>query len=308
MAQPAAKSGAAKTARTASTFEQAMKRVTALQALDGPEVREGSQTRLWSHGKQTDRALAFFHGYTNSPEQFAILGQQFFDLGYNVLVPRLPYHGLEDRMNKEQEKLTAQDLLNATQETVDIMQGLGKAVIITGLSAGGVMAAWAGQFRSDVAIAVPMGPAFGLPFVPAWLSSLVRNLAPHLPNFYIWWDPKAKDKIEGPVHGYPRFSTHGLAEIFRFGKTVTDAAKTTKPAAKRIYMITSGFDAAIHLPTARKVAKEWQATGGDVIAYEFPKELKIWHDMIDPAQKGERTDIVYPALINLIDKGVVPTL
>jgi esterase/lipase len=292
--------------RMAATYDEAIARVTALQALDGPEVRAGSQTRLWTHGHQAERALVYYHGYTNAPQQFDLLGEQLFQLGYNVLVPRLPYHGLEDRMNTDQGKLTADDLLKMTRETVDLMHGLGQKVTVAGLSGGGVMAAWAAQFRSDVDLAVVIGPAFGLPFAPAWVSTWMRNLAPHLPNLYIWWDPRKKDKIEGPVHGYPRFSTQGLAQIFRFGKLVMDAAKTTRPAASHIQMITSAFDAAIHLPTAHKVTEEWKEHGADVLAYEFPKDMKIWHDMIDPAQATQRIDVVYPVLIKMITEGIAP--
>ena len=75
------------------------------------------------------------------------------------------------RSRQEQSKLTAEDMAALTQETVDIAQGLGKKVTVAGLSAGGVMAAWAAQFRADVDLAVVMGPAFGLPFVPSWVSS-----------------------------------------------------------------------------------------------------------------------------------------
>ena len=171
-----------------------------------------------------------------------------------MLVPRLPYHGLKDPLTTEQSKMTAEEMAALTQETVDIAQGLGEKVTIAGLSAGGVMAAWAAQFRADVDLAVVIGPAFGLPFVPSWVSSVFRFAVRHLPNFYIWWDPRVKEKIVGPAHAYPRFSTKGLEETFRLGKEVRQAAKSTKPAARKIQVILSDFDTAIHLPTAKKVA------------------------------------------------------
>lgn len=81
-------------------------------------------------------------------------------------------------------------------------------------------------------------------------------------------------RFVGPPHAYPRFCTHGLADIFRFGKSVQDAAKTTAPAAKLLQMITSAFDTAIHLPTAHKVAAAWKAHGANLTTYEFPKDMK----------------------------------
>ena len=82
--------------KPAATFEEATARVKALQAKDGADVREDSRTRLWSQGKQAEHVLVYYHGYTNAPPQFNILGEDLCKQGFNVLVPRLPYHGLKD--------------------------------------------------------------------------------------------------------------------------------------------------------------------------------------------------------------------
>ncbi len=288
--------------KPAKTFDEAMKRIAALQAQDGPDVREDSHTHFWSQGKQAEHALVYYHGYTNAPPQFKILGEDLYKQGFNVLAVRLPFHGLQDPLTTEQSKLTAEAMAALTQETVDIARGLGKKVTIAGLSGGGVMAAWAAQFRPDIDRAVVIGPAFGLPFVPSWVSATFRASVRHLPNFFIWWDPRVKEKIVGPPHAYPRFSTKGLAETFRLGNVVRAAAKTTKPGAKHIQMVLSDFDTAIHLPTARKVAAEWQQHGADVNVYAFAKDLKIWHDMIDPQQSTQQIDVVYPVVLPMLLK------
>jgi carboxylesterase len=286
--------------KPAASFEEAVARVGALQAKDGPEVRDDSRTRFWSQGKKAEHVLVYYHGYTNAPPQFKLLGEELCQKGYNVLVPRLPHHGRKDPLCEDQAQLTAEEMAAMTQETVDIAQGLGEKVTIAGLSAGGVMAAWAAQFRADVDLAVVIGPAFGLPFIPAWGCSLARGAIKVLPNMFIWWDPRVKEKIVGPAHAYPRFSTKGLAQTFRLGDQVRDAAKTTKPLARKIQVILSDFDTAIHLPTAKKVAEEWKAHGADLSEYIFAKDLKIWHDLIDPEQSTQRIDVVYPVLMPLL--------
>lgn len=290
----------AQASRPAAGFEEAVARIEALQAKDGPEVRPDSHTRFWSQGSQAEHALVYYHGYTNAPPQFDVLGQKLCEQGYNVLAPRLPHHGLQDRLTKDQSLLKAEEMAQLTQDTVDIARGLGKKVTIAGLSAGGVMAAWAAQFRPDVDLAVVISPSFGLPFVPSWVSSSFRAVIPHIPNMFIWWDPRVKEKIVGPPHAYPRFSTKSLAETFRLGMAVREAAKQTRPAAKHIQVVTSAFDTAIHLPTVYKVTEQWKERGGNVSTYEFPKEEKIWHDMIDPAQSTQRIDVVYPVLLPLL--------
>jgi len=286
--------------RPAADYAAAMTRVAALQAKDGPDVREDSRTRLWTRGEKTDRVIVYYHGYTNAPPQFNQMGEDFFQRGYTVLVPRLPYHGLRDPLTKEQEKLTAAELAQLTQETVDIAQGLGAKVTIAGLSAGGVMAAWAAQNRADIDLAVGMAPAAGLPFVPQWVSTLFRKASPHLPSMYIWWDPRVKAKINRPAHAYPRFSTRGLAEVFRLGREVLDAAGMTAPAARRILSVTSAFDTAVHLPTVHRLETRWKEHGANIRTYEFARDLKIWHDMIDPTSPTQQIAITYPVLIDLI--------
>ncbi len=32
----------------------------------------------------------------------------------------------------------------------------------------------------------------------------------------------------------------------------------------------------------------------------FAKDLKIWHDMIDPAQSTQQIDVVYPVVLPLL--------
>ena len=54
-------------------------------------------SQLIDHGARAEHAIAFYHGFTNCPQQFIALGQRFFDAGYNVYVPRLPGHGMRIR-------------------------------------------------------------------------------------------------------------------------------------------------------------------------------------------------------------------
>ena len=82
------------------------------------------------------------------PPQFKILGEELCKQGYNVLVARLPYHGLKDPLTTEQSKMTAEDDGGAHAGDGRYCPGAwASKVTIAGLSAGGVMAAWAAQFR-----------------------------------------------------------------------------------------------------------------------------------------------------------------
>ena len=287
-------------ARPAQNYAEAVTRIEALQALDGPEVRSDSGTRLWTHGAQTERAIVFYHGYTNAPPQYKLLGEQFYQAGYNVLAPRLPHHGLQDPLTTDQMNLTAEELITMAQETTDIAFGLGRRVTIAGLSCGGVMAGWAAAFRPDVFLAMGMAPAANFPFVPMWVSTSFRKMAPHLRNFFIWWDPRVKEKIQGPPHAYPRFSTRGLAEIFRMARVLYDYADRQAPLAQHISLTTSAFDTAVSNKTIYKLVERWRKHGATVETYEFPKEQKVWHDVIDPQNPTGQIDITYPVVTRML--------
>ena len=284
----------------ARTFEEAEARIGALQAKDDATVRHGSGTRVRSHGRKTERSIVFYHGYTNAPPQFDRLGEEFFNRGYNVLVPRLPHHGLNDPMTAEQEKLTAEELVQSCQESVDIATGLGEHVSVCGISCGGVMASWVAQYRSDVDLVVGIAPSAGLPFAPMWVSSIFRNVAPRLKNMYIWWDPRVKEQIVGPPYAYPRFSTHSLAQIFRLGHHIYDISANMPARAKRLKSITSEFDTAVKNSITYDILDHWESHGIEIERYIFPASQKVWHDMIDPNQTFQQVDLTYPVIIQLL--------
>ena len=64
--------------------------------------------------------------------------------------------------------------------------------------------------------------------------------------------------------------------------------------------VTSAFDTAVHLPTVHRLERYWQEHGASIRTYEFPKDLKVWHDMIDPASPTEQIAVTYPKVIEMI--------
>ena len=286
----------------ASDFGEAMTLLAALQAQEGSDVNPVCTTYALTHGHKTRRVLVYFHGFTNCPEQFRQLGQIFFERGYNVLVPRLPYHGLADRLTEDLAKLTVDDLIAGTEDVVNLACGLGEEVIVAGLSGGGIMAAWAAQTRRDVALALIAAPAFGLPFVPPLISEAARGAIRALPNRFIWWDPRVKEKLPDCPHAYPRWSTKALGEIMRLGARIRSEAKLTAPAAQRVIVVINDNDLAVNNRMARRLLADWRKLAGARIEdYVFAKDQGVFHDMIDPTQSRQRIDIVYPVWLELID-------
>jgi carboxylesterase len=278
-----------------ASYEEACERIAYLRATDTDMVDVVCRTRFMHHRARTEQAIVLLHGYTNCPQQFALLGRRFYDLGYNVLIPRLPHNGLANKLTREHAHLNARTLCRFADEMIDIAQGLADDVTVVGLSASGVMAAWLAQHRSDIGLAVVMAPSFGLPQIPADLSNSAVNLSLKLPNRFIWWDPP------GPDHMYPRFSTRALAEVLRLGVATRLEAEARPPAAREILVITTTPDAAVdNRITARLVARWRSYDACPVRTYEFERRWHIKHDFVDPGQTTQQIDLVYPILIDQI--------
>jgi esterase/lipase len=258
-------------------------------------------TQFMTHGSKTRRAIVFAHGYTTCPIQFVELGKRFYDLGYNVLIPLVPHHGLADRMTDEQSQLTAEELATYASQVVDIAQGLGDHVVMAGISQGGVVTGWVAQNRKDVDLAVLIAPAFGFKQIPTLLTVPIGNFFQLAPVSYEWWDPKLMES-NGPSYAYPRFTRRVLGQFIRLGAAIRAGAQQSAPAARAILVVSNANDVSVNNELTAQIVQEWRAHGANLTTDEFPVELGLPHDLIDPNASGGNIELVYQRLIELIDK------
>ncbi len=285
--------------RPAATYDEALQRVRAMQALDDGSILPEAGTKLYDHGRRTPLVAVLLHGLTNHAGQYRDFAPQVHAQGVNVFVPRLPEQGDRNRMTTRLATLTAEDLLRSATEAVDIAQGLGERVALLGISTSGLLCAYFAQCRNDIARSIPVNPVFAMLHFPYLLSRLIAAIALKLPNVYMWWDPRYKMK-ELPQTGYPRFPTHALAQCLRIGDDVYAVAKRQPMRAQSVVMVTNKRDPAVNNSATRQVVRAWRKrTPERVQSYEFTN-LPVNHDIIDPQNSQPRTDIVYPVLLSLI--------
>jgi carboxylesterase len=87
------------------------------------------------------------------------------------------------------------------------------------------------------------------------------------------------------------------------GAVVFKAAQTTPPAARRVLMVMNDADPAVNNAMIRDLTTRWKKTVPDrVDFYSFPASMGLIHDIIDPQQKQQKTDLVYPILLDLFTK------
>ncbi|HSS94927.1 MAG TPA: alpha/beta fold hydrolase [Candidatus Dormibacteraeota bacterium] len=285
--------------RVDDEYSAGMRLATSIASLDGPNVNPKCHTRLYTHGHRTERALVLLHGFTNCPQQFDALGEHFFELGWNVFIPRYPRHGYSDRLTESLAELRAEHLAALANRAAAAGAGLGERLTVAGLSLGGALTGLLAQEHEGIERAVLIAPMFGLQRVPGLAHPTLTWLAASLPNFYIWWDQGLKEKIE-PDYGYPRFSTHAYAALLQTATRVLKAATTAAPKTRSIAVITNASEPGLDNRFTKQLADRWRQRGATVSAYEFPASDRLPHDMIDPANAAENTELVYPVVIKSI--------
>lgn len=280
-------------------YDEGVRIAQTLKDLDGPNVNPLCHTRLYTHGRRVERSLVLLHGFTNCPQQFDALGRQFFEVGWNVLIPRYPRHGYTDRLNTSIAELRADDLAALASRAALAGAGLGESLTVAGLSLGALLTGWVAQTLDGIDRAVLIAPMLGLKTIPGPVMNTVSRLASRLPNFYLWWDSDQKERL-GPQHGYPRFPTHGYAALFEVGRRLVAAARRSAPKARSIAVVTNDAEPRLDNRFTYALIRSWQRHGAAVETYEFPATDRLPHDLIDPANAQQRIDHVYPTVTRLI--------
>lgn len=101
-------------------------------------VRNGCHPRIMEHEETTEKAIVLVHGLTDSPHFMSAIGDYFFrDLGHNVYLPLLHYHGLKEP--KGMEGVALDEWKANVNFAVDIAASKANQVAIGGMSTGGTL-------------------------------------------------------------------------------------------------------------------------------------------------------------------------
>jgi carboxylesterase len=256
------------------------------------------------HGEKTRQAVVLVHGLTNCPQQWAPFADLLHARGVNVLLPRMPHHGLADRLTTDLGNLRAEELRDFSDQVVDIAAGLGDEVVMVGISAGGIVAAWAGQYRSELAKSVLIAPSLGLGGFGGKVQLLFMNIGLLLPDIAT---QRFSQVDRAMPYAYIGWSSRALGEVLRFGLATFLAAMKQRPAVQNLLIVTNANDPAVNNSLTRQLVSLWQARGLQQVAfYDFDRGEALEHDLIDPNNPKQRVDMVYPILLDLLTHDHVP--
>ncbi len=276
-------------------YDEAVARFeTAVSAEEGILMSPKAGSVLMTHGEKTDKAYVLVHGWTNSPYQWLDFAQLLYDRGHNVLIMRMPYHGLTSHDVGELKHAEPEMVRDYADDTIDIAAGLGDEVHVVGLSVGAEVASWIAQDRADVERVMVISPMYGIGKIPAFLSAFLANTTYRLPNINI-----TAPGEEERDHVYQGESTKGVSNAILFGRPIFEQAEERETAVSDIIVVTNANDTTVNNALTDELVKLWQANGTSPETYVFPEELGYPHNSIDPSSNPD-ADAVYATLLELL--------
>jgi len=298
---PASTKGLTPEPNPAASYEDAIARFEEVVAGEKEDVKASGKSILMTHGGPTEDVYVLIHGVTNAPREFEEFGKTLYDDGANVLLMRMPHHGMESGDIHELSALTPQELREYADTATDIAAGLGENITVIGLSGGGTVAAWMAQNREEVDRAILLSPFIGILQVPSFLDPFVTNLLAHLPEIVIPDQGEAEREWV-----YMGFDSHGTDAFLRLGQFVIKQAEKEPPQADQILVLTTASDDVADNHWAKKLADLWTAHGAEVSVHEFPKSDKVPHASIDPSAGEHARNLVYGAMMTWLEQNPVP--
>lgn len=284
----------------AGSYAEAVKRISKVQAAENKLdlIPEGKSSALLTGSRETT-AVVVFHGYTSVPRQFRLIAEAYRAQGYNVWVPRLPYHGESDKMTRDFSKITESVARDFADRNVDIAQGLGDNVVVIGLSGGGSLGVWSAIERTDVDQAVLISPVLHPLGLPEWADRPVARALRVSPiDIYRWWDPQKKaDNTEG--YNYPRLSLGGLAALLSLTHFAENEVATNgRRAATETLLIRNDGDQRLDSAYNERFVRKVVAPESLHI-YRIPASAGLLHNFISPepfSENHKRIGLAYDYL------------
>ncbi len=279
-------------------YAQARERLDRFIERDRDYIGEAGRTLVFDHGRRTERAVLLFHGLSASPRQFIGVARALHERGHNVLIPRLPRHGYGDRLSEALATMNARQLTDCAADCTDIAHGLGEVVSVAGFSLGGLLAAHVGQMRR-VHRVVAVSPFLGVSLVPNRFRALLARWLLARPNRFYWWDPFARER-QLPEHGYPRYSTHAVAQGLTLAHELLETALLCEPQADELVLVINAREPAVNNSAIEMLAQRWRARKPGSVQVVRLTGLPYAHDIIEPKRYPGIAERVAPAIVELI--------
>ncbi len=244
------------------------------------EIREGNEPWLWAQQNRRGHCIVLVHGLTDSPHFVRSIGTRFYEMGFSVLAPLLPAHGLKKpRLMKE---ASLEEWREEIRIAVSMAENLGKNVSIGGLSLGGALAL-------ERALKKPEDISGGLFLFSAAMDlvGVKGDLAEKALRQDAILDPLAKRQdrkgksLIGPNpyrYGRMDFDAAGqLAELIRDIDKRYDNKARYSDIFQPVFIAHSEADPTADIRDLEKLKSNHPGDSDSVEFFRIPKHLKVRH-------------------------------
>jgi pimeloyl-ACP methyl ester carboxylesterase len=251
-------------------------------------INDVFRTKLLLHDQPTEQVCIFFHGFTAGPYQFLPMAEMFYNRGYNVLVPRLPNHGLAGDWSQTNPPPLTDDpnvYLKFALQWLNLAQTLGHQINVSGLSGGATLAAWLALEKADmVHRAILFAPYFSA-------SNKVIDLFVKHIDTYVQWE-----KLSGPA--YPGFEIAALRAVLRIANY--NMKRVQQGPAAPMFMISSESDRAVDNRDHQRFFEYGLKLQPKCWYHRFDRVLDIPHTMMTVEEGNQYTN-----LLNVMTKAFI---
>lgn len=261
-----------------------------IQAKESSEflLGEAFRTQLLLHDHPSEQVCIFFHGFTAGSYQFMPMAESLHRRGYNVLIPRLPNHGLAGDWEPNNPPPLTDDpnvYLKFAIQWLNLAQTLGNQVNVGGLSGGGTLAAWLALEKADlVHRAILFAPYFSAS------NKVIDLFVKHIDTYIQWED------LSGPA--YPGFEIAALRAVLRIA--AHNMRRVKKAPIAPIFTISSESDRAVDNHDHFHFFEQGLKQQPQCWYHRFDRVLDIPHTMMTEGEGNQYTN-----LLNVMTKAFI---
>jgi esterase/lipase len=246
-------------------------------------LNDGCRSQFFLQSEPSQKVFLFFHGFTATPAQFVPIGKTFYKMGYNVIIPLLPGHGLAGDWNGKTPPPLPEDqkvYQEFGQYWLQQIQDLGEEIIVGGLSGGANLAAW-------LAIESPQLIDRALLFAPYFSSgNVIVDCIVQTLDIYFKWRTKP-----GQTHyGYKGFFMPSLRVFVDMGQEILKRIEIG-PAVPML-IISSGSDRAASKTDHQRLFRAVLQHQSRSWYHCFHQKLDMPHTMMTRAEGNDCLDLL----------------
>lgn len=241
-------------------------------------IRDGCHPVIMEHGR-SDKAIVLVHGLTDSPFFMTEIANHFYrNLGYNVYLPLLHFHGLKDP--KGMEGVDLKEWKANVRFAIATAKSKAEKVSIGGLSTGGTLSFYMACVNPVINGELYLfSSALDLAGGPLGVFGEVKErlLRTFLADILDTMDEKTPLIGRNPYR-YTKMDMDGAQELARLIKEtdeLLDEFDAENPFPKRVFAAHSQSDSTADINGIRILQKKTPAER--FMFYEIPEELEVSH-------------------------------